>query len=63
MNYKLKVEFLEPLIEFSKTLDQKSEEKILYNIWKSRSITDNELIKKLDGQTSGNLKMCTSNKI
>ena len=50
MEYKFKVEFLEPVMEFLESLDQKSREKILYNIWKSRSVNDNELFKKLDGE-------------
>ena len=50
MDYKFKVEFLEPVMEFLETLDQKSREKILYNIWKSRNVNDNELFKKLDGE-------------
>ncbi len=50
MDYKFKVEFLEPVLEFLESLDQKTKEKILYNIWKSRSVIDNELFKKLDGE-------------
>ena len=50
MDYKFKVEFLEPVIEFLESLDQKSKEKILYNIWKSRTVNDKELFKKLDGE-------------
>lgn len=50
MKYKFEVEFLEPAIEFLETLDTKSREKIIYNIWKSRSINDNELFKKLSGE-------------
>jgi len=50
MDYKFKVEFLEPAIEFLQGLDQKSREKVLYNIWKSRSVINNELFKKLDGE-------------
>jgi len=50
MDYKFKVEFLEPVLEFLESLDQKTREKVLYNIWKSRSINDNELFKKLDGE-------------
>jgi phage-related protein len=50
MDYKFTVEFLEPAFEFLKSLDQKSKEKVLYNIWKSRSVNDNELFKKLDGE-------------
>ena len=47
MQYKFNVEFLEPVIEFLGSLDQKSREKVLYNIWKSRSVNDAELFKKL----------------
>jgi phage-related protein len=50
MNYKFKVEFLEPVLEFLESLDQKSKEKVLYNIWKARSINDHELFKKLQGE-------------
>jgi hypothetical protein len=50
MDYKFKVEFLEPVLEFLESLDPKSREKILYNIWKSRSVNDNELFKKRDGE-------------
>ncbi|WP_255515557.1 type II toxin-antitoxin system RelE/ParE family toxin [Flavobacterium sp. ZT3R18] len=32
------------------SLGQKSKEKVLYNIWKSGSVNDNELFKKLDGE-------------
>ena len=50
MDYKFKVEFLEPVLDFLESLDLKSKEKVLYNIWKSRSVNDNELFKKLDGE-------------
>lgn len=50
MQYKFNVEFLETVIEFLESLDSKSREKILYNIWKSRSIIDAELFKKLNGE-------------
>ena len=43
MDYKFKVEFLEPVLAFLESLDQKSREKVIYNIWKSRSVNDNEL--------------------
>jgi hypothetical protein len=42
MDYKFKVEFLELVLEFLESLDEKSREKILYNIWKSRSVNDSE---------------------
>jgi phage-related protein len=50
MQYKFNVEFLEPVIEFLERLDSKSREKVLYNIWKSRSVNDAELFKKLKGE-------------
>lgn len=50
MDYRFKVIFLEPVLEFLEDLDQKSREKVLYNIWKSRSINDTSLFKKLDGE-------------
>ena len=48
MNYRFKVLFLNDAEEFLDELDNKSRKKVLYNIWKSRSIIDNELFKKLD---------------
>lgn len=50
MDYKFKVEFLEPVNEFLESLNEKSKEKILYNIGKSRSVNDNEVFKKLDSE-------------
>ena len=47
MKYKFNVVFLEPVMEFLGGLEEKSREKILYNIWKSRSVNDPELFKKL----------------
>lgn len=38
------------MIEFFDHLEEKSREKILYNIWKSRQVNDNELFKKLEGE-------------
>lgn len=46
MKYKFNVVFLEPVMEFLGGL----EEKTLYNIWKSRSVNDPELFKKLSGE-------------
>lgn len=48
MNYKFEILFLEAAKVFLENLDPKSTEKIFYNIWKSRSINDNELFKKLN---------------
>jgi phage-related protein len=44
---KFEVRFLEPAKVFLDDLDEKSREKVLFNIWKSRDITDSELFKKL----------------
>ena len=41
------VKFLEEAEEFLDRLDYKSREKIFYNIWKSKSVNDSELFKKL----------------
>lgn len=41
--------FLEWAEEFLESLDDKTRKKVLYNIWKSRDVTDPELFKKLDG--------------
>ncbi len=50
MNYKFRVEFLEEAKEFLDGLDEKSRDKIVYNIWKSRSTNDKELFKKLQDE-------------
>lgn len=50
MDYKFKVVFLKPVLDFLENLDPKSREKVIYNIWKSRSVNDNEIFKKLDGE-------------
>ena len=47
---KYEVRFLEPAIDFLDTLDDKTREKILFNIWKSRETNDPELFKKLSGE-------------
>jgi phage-related protein len=44
---KFKVIFLENANEFLESLDKKSREKVLFNIWKSREVNDPELFKKL----------------
>ncbi|MET4082601.1 phage-related protein [Pedobacter sp. UYP30] len=48
--YKFRVEFLEDAKEFLDELDEKSREKIVYNIWKARSTNDKELFKKLQDE-------------
>ena len=50
MSFKFRVEFLEEANVFLDSLDNKSREKILYNIWKSRSVNDSELFSKLEGE-------------
>jgi len=49
-NYKFRVEFLDEAKEFLDQLDEKTREKIIYNIWKSRSTNDKELFKKLQDE-------------
>jgi phage-related protein len=48
--YLFRVDFLEEAKAFLDELDEKSREKILYNIWKSRCSRDKELFKKLYGE-------------
>ena len=43
-----KVKFLEDAKVFLDSLDDKPRDKIVYNIWKSKSIKDDELLKKLE---------------
>ncbi len=43
-----KVKFLKDAKEFLDSLDDKPRDKIIYNIWKSKSIKDDELLKKLE---------------
>ncbi|MFA5619812.1 MAG: type II toxin-antitoxin system RelE/ParE family toxin [Weeksellaceae bacterium] len=49
-NYKFRVDFLEEAKEFLEKLDEKTRQKIIYNIWKSRSVNDKELFKKLQDE-------------
>ncbi|MBK8625188.1 MAG: type II toxin-antitoxin system RelE/ParE family toxin [Saprospiraceae bacterium] len=43
-----KVKFLEDAKVFLDSLDDKPRDKIVYNIWKSKSIKEDELLKKLE---------------
>lgn len=45
--YKFRVEFLEEAKAFLDGLDEKARNKVVYNIWKARSVNDKELFKKL----------------
>ncbi len=47
MGDKFNVQFLEEATDFLDTLDEKSRDKIIYNIYKARTINDSELFKKL----------------
>lgn len=48
--YRFRVEFLEESKEFLNEQDEKTRDKILYNIWKARSTNDKELFKKLQDE-------------
>ena len=48
MTEKFKVEFLPEAVEFMESLDQKSQQKIYYNIKKGQLTNDPELFKKLN---------------
>ena len=48
MTEKFKVEFLPEAVEFMDSLDQKSQQKIYYNIKKAQLTNDPELFKKLN---------------
>lgn len=45
--YKFRVQFLEEAKVFLDGLDEKTRDKIIYNIWKSRFKNDQKLFKKL----------------
>lgn len=50
MDYKFRVDFLEDAKEFLDSLDAKTNEKIVYNIWKARITTNKEIFKKLQDE-------------
>ena len=50
MKAKFDTIFLEEANEFLDDLDEKPRDKVLYNIWKSTQVTDNELFKKLQDE-------------
>ncbi|RRN76433.1 type II toxin-antitoxin system RelE/ParE family toxin, partial [Pseudoxanthomonas sp. SGD-10] len=49
-NYKFRVELLDDAKKILDELDEKARQKIIYNIWKSRSVNDKELFKKLQDE-------------
>ena len=53
MTDKFKVEFLPEAVEFMEGIDQKTQEKIYYNIRKAQVTNDPELYKKSDKQHLG----------
>lgn len=50
MKGRFKVQFLIEAAEFIDKLDEKTRDKIIYNIQKARIVNDNELFKKLNGE-------------
>ena len=56
------VELLPGAIEFLETLDDKTREKIYYNIKKAQFVNDNELLKNLM-TLFGNLGLCTTERL
>ncbi|WCM43488.1 type II toxin-antitoxin system RelE/ParE family toxin [Flavobacterium sp. CBA20B-1] len=48
--YKFRVEFLEEAKEFLDSLDEKTRNKVVYNVWKARSVNDKDLFKKLQDE-------------
>lgn len=48
--YKFRVQFLEEAKDFLERVDEKARDKIIYNIWKARSLTDKGLFKKLQDE-------------
>ena len=51
MTVRLKVRFLEEVAEFLENVDEKTREKIIYNIRKAQVINDSSLFKKFSGET------------
>ena len=50
MEYRFDIILLEEVDEFLGSLDKKTREKVLYNLWKARMINDSELFKKLTNE-------------
>jgi hypothetical protein len=47
MDYRFDIELLDEVDVFLSTLDAKTREKVLYNLWKARIVNDSELFKKI----------------
>ena len=50
MEYRFDILLLEEVDEFLDSLDEKTRDKVLYNLWKARMINDSELFKKLTNE-------------
>ncbi len=50
MTERFKVELLDKAIDFLDSLDEKTRDKVIYNIHKARVVSDKELFKKLSGE-------------
>ncbi len=50
MEFRYRIKILQEAKEFLDGLDEKSNPKMMYNIWRSRSVADPELLKKLEGE-------------
>lgn len=61
--YRFEVKFLKDAFEFIKSLDDKTQEKILENIRISRFKTDSKLLKKVDSEIWEFRTKCRSNQI
>jgi phage-related protein len=48
MDFRFEVEFLEEAKDFLDSLEHKTREKVIYNVWKSRMTVDSDLFKKID---------------
>ena len=50
INYRFNVRLLPEAISFLEQLSDKTRDKVLYNIWKSRALLDPELFKKVSNE-------------
>lgn len=50
MTVKFNIKFLDQAVDFLESLDEKTRDKVIYNIHKARIVKDKELFKKLSGE-------------
>ena len=50
MQARFKIEFLQEASDFLDSLEDKTRDKVIYNIWKAQATNDNELFKKLNNE-------------